>query len=184
MTASDRLAKTGRFKPVQEKTSPRTGAQTMGFLIECHNAGRAAFQAEPLPVPRPLASNIIRVIGETVMEPIARETATVTVARAPKTEASNGSPTAAEFGNPRVSAKTALSERLICSRERAHRKLMAYRAIYTIASTTPGATCSRKSPSDVLATARNSEQGMAKLMTKVMSDCTFWLSITRHFPAR
>jgi non-heme chloroperoxidase len=38
------------------------------------------------------------------MEPIARDVATVTVAREPKTEASNGKPTAAEFGKPRVSS--------------------------------------------------------------------------------
>src|SRR5580692_2393010 len=56
--------------------------------------------------------------------------------------------------------------------------------MYTMASTRAGVTCSRKSRSDVLATARNSEQGIAKLMTKVMSDCTFWLSITRQIPAR
>ena len=76
----------------------------MGFLIECHSAGGAVFQAEPLRAPRPLASSIIRVSGETVMEPIASETATVTAERGPKTEASKGSPTAAELGNPSVSA--------------------------------------------------------------------------------
>src|SRR5580692_10055974 len=185
MTASDRLAKAGRFKPVKENTSPRTGAQTMGFLIECHSAESITFQAKPLRALFPLASSIIKVIGETVMEPIARETATVTVARGPKTEANNGSPTAAELGKPRVKASTALSEAFICcSFSRAQKKLIAYKAMYTITNTRAGAACSRKSSSDVLATARNSEHGMAKLMTKVMSDCTFWLSITRHFPAR
>src|SRR5580658_920457 len=52
---------------------------------------------------------------------------TVTVAREPKTEASNGKPTAAEFGNPRVSATTELSEALSFSRERVQTKLTAYK---------------------------------------------------------
>src|SRR5580700_9943369 len=130
MTASDRLAKTGRFKPAQENTSPRTGAQTMGFLIECHSAGSTISQAKPRRALLPLPSSIIRVIGETVMEPIARETATVTVARGPKTDANNGSPTAAELGKPRVRASTALSEVFICSFPRAQKKLIAYKAMY------------------------------------------------------
>src|SRR5580658_8346159 len=144
MTARDRLAKAGRFKPAQENTSPRTGAQTMGFLIECHSAANTTFEAEPLRALFPLASSIIKVIGETVMEPIARETATVTVARGPKTDANNGSPTAAELGKPRVRASTAPSEAFICSFPRAQKKLIAYKAMYTIANTRAGAACSRK----------------------------------------
>src|ERR1700678_421006 len=112
-TASDRVAKLGRIKPVQENTSPSTGAQTMGFLIDRHKGGSRLFQPKPPRVPPLAASSIISVIGETVIAPIARETATVTVARGPKTDESNGSPTAAEFGNPRVKASTALSEAFI-----------------------------------------------------------------------
>ena len=44
-----------------------------------------------------LASSINRVIGETVIQPIAMEVATVTAERGPKTDASNGRPTAAEW---------------------------------------------------------------------------------------
>ena len=45
------------------------------------------------------------------MEPIARDVATVTVDCEPKTDPSNGNPTAAEFGKPSVSATTELSDR-------------------------------------------------------------------------
>jgi hypothetical protein len=128
--------KEGRVKSAQEKASPSSGAQTMGLLQEwisdsviCRSA--ELFPESPVPEtpaePLRLRSRIARVIGETVMEPIARDVATVTVAREPKTEASNGKPTAAEFGNPRVSATTELSEALRFSRERVQTKLTAYK---------------------------------------------------------
>jgi hypothetical protein len=59
------------------------------------------------------------------MEPIARDVATVTVDREPKTEASNGKPTAAEFGKPRVNATTELSDGFRFSPQRVHKKVIA-----------------------------------------------------------
>ncbi len=140
----------------------------MGFLTE-HIKGeimllQASARREPW-----LASSIIRVIGEMVMQPIAMEVATVIAERGPKTDASNGSPTAAELGNPTVNATTELSAALRRSCERDHQKLDAYKAVYTIANTRAGAACWRKSRRDVLATARKIEQGIAKLVTKVFS---------------
>ena len=89
--------------------------------------------------------------------------------RGPKTDASNGGPTAAELGNPTVNATTELSAALRRSCERDHQKLNAYKAVYTIAYTKAGVACWRKSCRDVLATARKTEQGIAKLVTKVFS---------------
>ena len=123
--------KEGRVKSAQENASPSSGAQTIGLLQEWISDRAICRNAELFPEtpaePLRLRSRIARVIGETVMEPIARDVATVTVAREPKTEASNGKPTAAEFGNPRVSATTELSEALRFSRERVQTKLTAYK---------------------------------------------------------
>src|ERR1700683_5693630 len=107
MTARDRCMKEGRVKSVQENASPSSGAQTIGLLQEwisdraiCRNA--ELFPERPVPEtpaePLRLRSRIARVIGETVMEPIARDVATVTVAREPKTKESKGKATAAVFG--------------------------------------------------------------------------------------
>jgi hypothetical protein len=74
-----------------------------------------------------LASSIIRDIGATVMQPIAIEVATVTAERGPKTDASNGRPTAAELGNPTVNAITELSAAVRCCRDRDQKKLIAYK---------------------------------------------------------
>src|SRR5271156_2084167 len=137
MTARDRCMKEGRVKSAQENASPSSGAQTIALLQEwisdsviCRSAGEL-FPESPVPeTPAErlrLRSRIARVIGETVMEPIARDVATVTVAREPKTAASNGKPTAAELGKPRVSATTELSEALRFSRKRVQTKLTAYK---------------------------------------------------------
>ena len=114
-----------------------------------------------------LASSIIRVIGETVIQPIAIEVATVTAERGPKTDASNGRPTAAELGNPTVNAITELSAAVRCCRDRDQKKLIAYKVVYAIANTSAGAACARESRIGVLATERKMEQGIAKLVTKV-----------------
>src|SRR6202167_6501190 len=110
MTARGQCMKEGRVKSAQENASPSSGAQTIGLLQEwisdraiCRNA--ELFPERPVPEtpaePLRLRSRIARVIGETVMEPIARDVATVTVARAPKKQTSNGKTTAAEFGKTR-----------------------------------------------------------------------------------
>src|ERR1700683_2398228 len=141
MTARDRCRKEGRVKSAQENASPSSGAQTIGLLQEWISDSVICRSAEFFPEapaePLRLRSRIARVIGETVMEPIARDVATVTVAREPKTEASSGKPTAAEFGNPRVSATTELSEALRFSRERVQKKLTPYKKEKTMATTRP-----------------------------------------------
>src|ERR1700677_788522 len=101
--------KEGRGTPAQENTTPSSGDQTMGCLIECIKAGVTLLNAKLPPSPRRLASRSARVIGAIGTEPIARDIATVTVACGPKAEASSGRPTAAEVGKPRVSATTELS---------------------------------------------------------------------------
>src|SRR3984957_16933081 len=107
MTARDRCMKEGRVKSAQENASPSSGAQTIGLLQEwisdrviCRSA--EFFPEIPVPEipaePLRLRSRIARVIGETVMEPIARDVATVTVARGPKNQARNGKGPAAARG--------------------------------------------------------------------------------------
>src|SRR6202050_4313081 len=99
MTARDRCMKEGRVKSAQENASPSSGAQTIALLQEwisdsviCRSA--ELFPESPVPEtpvePLRLRSRIARVIGETVMEPIARDVATVTVAPRPQTGASDG----------------------------------------------------------------------------------------------
>src|ERR1700678_4791038 len=111
MPARDRCMKEGRVKSAQENASPSSGAQTIGLLQEwisdsaiCRSA--ELFPESPVPEtpaePLRLRSRIARVIGETVMEPIARDVATVTVAPAPETEESNGKRTRREFGKTRM----------------------------------------------------------------------------------
>src|SRR5580704_12969142 len=128
---------------MQENSSPMMGARTMGVLTERIIGEMKLLTESPWGVRR--ASRIIRVIGETFIQPIAIEVATVTADRGPKTDASNGRPTAAELGNPTVSAITELSAAPKCRRDRDQKKLIAYRVVYAIASTRAGAACARKS---------------------------------------
>src|ERR1700691_6811188 len=99
MTARDRCMKEGRVKSAQENASPSSGAQTIGLLQEwisdsviCRSA--ELFPESPVPEtpaePRRFRSRIARVIGETVMETIARDVVTVTVARGTKNEGREG----------------------------------------------------------------------------------------------
>src|SRR5580698_5105668 len=112
ITSRDLATKEGKLHPARENASPSRGAQTIGLLKEWMNERAMCPSAEPRPPPScRLASSIARVIGDTVIEPIASETATVTVDFEPKTEANNGSPTAATFGKLKVSATTELSDR-------------------------------------------------------------------------
>src|SRR5271156_7246703 len=115
MTARDRCMKEGRVKSAQENASPSSGAQTIGLLQEwisdsviCRSA--ELFPESPVPEtpaePLRLRSRIARVIGETVMEPIARDVATVTVAPEPKNETNHWKQTAAEFGKQKVRVTT------------------------------------------------------------------------------
>src|SRR5580658_5327959 len=99
----------------------------MGFLKERPTEKAKVLSAAPPGAPLPLDSSRASVMGETVMEPMAIEVATVTVACGPKTEASSGSPTAAEFGKPSVRATTELSALLRFSLERVQRKLRPYK---------------------------------------------------------
>jgi hypothetical protein len=90
----------------------------MGVLTERIKGEIMLLNASP-PREVRLASSIKRVIGETVIQPIAMEVATVTAERGPKTDVSNGRPTAAELGNPTVNASTELSAALrrCCDRD-------------------------------------------------------------------
>src|SRR6202167_4631342 len=121
ITSRDLAAKEGRLHPARENASPSRGAQTIGLLKEGRNEAAMCPSADALPPACRLASSIARVIGNTVMEPIASETATVTVDFEPKTEANNGSPTAATFGKLTVNATTELSDRERPSAERDQR---------------------------------------------------------------
>src|ERR1700749_1836675 len=107
ITASDPSMKEGSFNPATENASPKRGAQTIALLHEWIRERRMDFNARRWP--DRLASRIARVSGATVMDPMAIDVATVTVARGPNTEASNGNPTAAELGKARVKASTELS---------------------------------------------------------------------------
>src|SRR6202451_3533588 len=136
MTARDRCMKEGRVKSAQENASPSSGAQTIGLLQEWISDSVICRSAELFPeIPVPeipaeplrLRPRIARVIGETVMEPIARDVATVTVAPRTKNKGGNGKATPPEFGKPRVSATTELSEALRFSRKRVQTKLTAYK---------------------------------------------------------
>ena len=81
--------KEGRVKSAQENASPSSGAQTIGLLQEWISDRAICRNAELFPKtpaePLRLRSRIASVIGETVMEPIARDVATVTVARGART---------------------------------------------------------------------------------------------------
>src|ERR1700677_4607014 len=116
------------------------GAKTMGVPTE-RIKGEIRLLKASSPGEARLASSTNRVIGETVIQPIAMEVATVTAERGPKTDASNGRPTAAELGNPTVNASTELSAALRCCSDRDQKKLIVYKAVYAIASTRAGAAC-------------------------------------------
>src|SRR6202167_1514463 len=127
ITSRDLAAKEGKLHPAREKASPSRGNQTIVVLKEWMNERAMCPNAEPPPPSCRLASSIARVIGDTVIEPIASETATVTVEFEPKTEANNGSPTAATFGKLTVNATTELSDRDRPSAERDQRYPTTYR---------------------------------------------------------
>src|SRR5580658_5733931 len=90
ITVSDRFIKEGSFNPATENASPNRGAQTIAFLHERIRERPMDFNARPRP--DRLASRIARVSGEIVMDPMAIDVATVTVARGPKTQASKRHP--------------------------------------------------------------------------------------------
>src|ERR1700683_4899377 len=120
MTARDRSAKEGSCNPVQENTSPSSGAQTIGLFPARSRERETCLNENPSAEESCFASRIARVI-----EPRAMDVATVTRDFGPKTEASNANPTAAEFGKLTVKARTELSEVPSFSCERAHRKVSA-----------------------------------------------------------
>src|ERR1700735_3195100 len=73
----------GMWKSIATARTPSTGAQTTGFLIAFHAEVQTRVVGERDLPSTVLLSSIARVMGETVMEPIAMATATLTTASLP-----------------------------------------------------------------------------------------------------